>query len=312
MKGWTAEEMPDQTGRVVIITGANSGLGYESAIALARKGACVVMACRHIEKAQRARQDLLNSVPNSKVDILPLDLCSLESVRTFAESFNLIYDRLDILINNAGVMWMDYGKTKDGFELQLGTNHLGHFALTGLLLPKLLQTPRSRIVTVSSSGYFSGRIDFNDLHSERHYNRINAYAQSKLANILFALELQRKLHTAHSDTMSVVTHPGYTFTNLQINGGSKAQKPALKFLSPILGMTASVGATYQLYAATAPEVSGGTYYGPKWLVRGQVARVALNARATDSAVADRLWQVSEQLTGVHYNVMDTPASAHTG
>src|SRR5262245_31727477 len=186
MSAWTANDMPDQTGHIVIITGANSGVGYESAVALARKGAHVMMACRSLEKAERARQDLLKRVPAATVEIMPLDLGSLKSVRAFAEAFNSRYDHLYILMNNAGIMAVDYGKTPDGFELQFGTNHLGHFALTGLLLPSLLATPHSRVVTVSSGAYLGGRVNFDDLQGEQHYDRPGAYAQSKLANILFA------------------------------------------------------------------------------------------------------------------------------
>src|SRR5579859_5608253 len=196
MNGWTAKDMPDQSGRVVIITGANSGVGYESAVALARKGARVVMACRSLDKAERARHELLAKVPGAAVDVLPLDLGNLDSVRTFAESFNVHYDRLDILMNNAGIMVPPYGKTADGFETQFGTNHLGHFALTAFLLPKLLETTASRVVTVSSSAYLNARIDFADLQSENRYRPWAAYGQSKLANILFSQELERRLEAA--------------------------------------------------------------------------------------------------------------------
>src|SRR5215207_8377619 len=190
VNGWTARDMTDQSGRVVVITGANSGVGYESAVALARKGAHVVMACRSMDKAERARQELVERVPNASVDILPLDLGNLQSVHHFANSFSARYDRLDILMNNAGIMALPYGTTADGFESQFGTNHLGHFALTGLLLPLIMRTPRSRVVTVSSSASWNGRINFDDLQSKKRYSRWGAYAQSKLANILFAREFQ--------------------------------------------------------------------------------------------------------------------------
>src|ERR1041385_6095959 len=190
---WTTADIPDQSGRVVVITGANSGIGYESAAVLARKGAQVVMACRSVDKAEHARQDILQTAPGAKVDILPLNLGDLSSVRTFAETFNARYDRLDILMNNAGIMSTPYGKTVAGFEMQFGTNHLGHFALTGLLMPKLLKTPHSRVVIVSSGVYLNGHINFDDLQSEKRYNPWSAYSQSKLATILFMEELQRKL-----------------------------------------------------------------------------------------------------------------------
>jgi protochlorophyllide reductase len=310
MNGWTAKDMPDQTGRVVVITGANSGIGYESAVAFARKRAQVIMACRNPDKAERARQELLSRVPGALVEIMLLDLGNLKSVHAFAESFNTHYERLDVLMNNAGVMWLDYVKTPDGFETQFGTNHLGHFALTGLLLPSLLKTPHSRIVTVSSGAYLSGRINFEDLQGEKHYDRADAYAQSKLANILFTQELQRKLETIHADVISVAIHPGFAVTNLQNGAGNRGQQFMINLLKPIASQPAEPGATYQLYAATAPTVRGGEFYGPRWLVVGKVVRLALNARGKDTALAARLWQVSEQLTGVSYAILGKSALAY--
>jgi NAD(P)-dependent dehydrogenase (short-subunit alcohol dehydrogenase family) len=306
MDGWTAKDIPYQNGRVAIITGANSGVGYESAVALARKGARVVMACRSMDRAERARQELLARASGAAVDVLPLDLGNLESVRTFAESFNAHYDRLDILMNNAGIMVPPYGKTADGFETQFGTNHLGHFALTAFLLPKLLETPASRVVTVSSSAYFNGRIDFADLQGEKRYRPWTAYAQSKLANILFTQELERRLKAARADVISVASHPGYAITNLQANLTTGIMDRTLfPILKRFMSQPADLGATYQLYAATAPHVQGGDFYGPRWILIGKVVRVGLNARGKDTALAARLWQVSEQLTGVPFEILRT-------
>jgi NAD(P)-dependent dehydrogenase (short-subunit alcohol dehydrogenase family) len=243
---------------------------------------------------------------------MALDLGSLKSVRAFAEIFNAHYDRLDILMNNAGIMIPPYGKTADGFESQFGTNHLGHFALTGLLLPKLLGTPHSRIVTVSSGAYMQGRIHFDDLQSEKSYRPSPAYAQSKLANVLFALELQRKLEARHADVISVVCQPGYVRTNLLNKERPQVFMDYVVFpiLNRVMIQTADVGATSQLYAATAPDVRGGDFYEPKWTLVGEVVRAELNARAKNVADAARLWQISEQLTGVHYAVLNQAAPAY--
>jgi NAD(P)-dependent dehydrogenase (short-subunit alcohol dehydrogenase family) len=303
MKGWTAKDIPDQSGRVIVITGANSGIGYESAVALGRKNAHVVMACRSLEKAERARQELYVRAPKAPVDILQLDLGSLKSIHAFADRFNAEYDRLDVLMNNAGVMAPPYSKTVDGFESQIGTNHLGHFALTGLVLPKLLKTPKSRVVTVSSYANLAGSINFNDLQSSKHYFGWLAYCQSKLANILFARELQHILAAAHADTISVAVHPGHAVTNLQNHPANWFDAFVLPIANATMGQSAELGATYQLYAATAPEVRGGKFYGPKYLLRGEVVRVGYTARAKNDATAARLWQVSEQLTGVRYEAL---------
>lgn len=310
MNGWTAKDMVDQSGRVVVITGANSGVGYESAVAFARKGAQVVMACRSMDKAERARQELLARVPGALVDILPLDLGSLQSVRAFTDRFFACYDRLDILMNNAGIMALPYSKNKDGFESQFGTNHLGHFALTGLLLPALLETSKSRIVSVSSNAYLRGQINFEDLQGEKRYTRWGAYSQSKLANVLFARELQYKLEAMRADTISVACHPGYAATNLQSHPGNKLEALFMPFGNAFVGQPAELGATYQLYAAVAPEVRGGEFYGPKRLLRGEVVRVELNRRGKNNADAARLWAISEELTGVRYESLAQPMLAY--
>jgi NAD(P)-dependent dehydrogenase (short-subunit alcohol dehydrogenase family) len=301
MNGWSAKDIPDQKGKIIIITGANSGVGYESALALARKGARVVMACRSKDKAERARQDILKLVPTAQLDVLALDLGSLKSIQEFAEIFTANYPRLDVLMNNAGIMSLPYAKTVDGFEQQFGTNHLGHFALTGQLLPKLLLTPHSRVVTVSSSAYMTGRMNFDNLQGEQNYQRWHAYEQSKLANILFALELQRKLKAAHAEVISLASHPGHAVTNLQTHGTTQLERLQSRFFNALTGQPAENGATYQLYAATTPNVQGGGFYGPKWILWGEVVKVEVNARGKDGADAARLWQISEQLTDVHYD-----------
>lgn len=300
MNGWIVNDMPDQRGRVVLITGSNSGIGYESAVALARKGAHVVMACRSMDKAERARQQLLERAPNGSIDLLQLDLGSLKSVHAFADTFNDTYDRLDVLMNNAGIMAPPYSTTVDGFESQIGTNHFGHFALTGLLIGKLLQTPKSRVVTVSSYANLGGWIRFDDLQSKKHYFGWLAYCQSKLANILFARELQHKLEAAKADVMSVPIHPGHAVTNLQTHPANGVDAIMLKVANGTMGQSAELGATYQLYAATAPDVRGGEFYGPKYMLRGEVVRLGYTSRAKSDVDAARLWQISEQLTGVHY------------
>lgn len=307
MNGWTAADMPDQSGRVVVITGANSGVGYESALAFARKGARVVMASRSIDKLQQARQTLLQQVPKADVSIMKIDLGSLQSVRDFADEFTGCNDRLDILMNNAGIMTPPYGKTVDGFELQFGTNHLGHFALTGHLLPMLLATPRSRITTTSSSAYLLGRMNFDDLQSDQQYRPTRAYAQSKLANVLFMKELQRKLEAAQANTISVGSQPGYARTNLQSNQNYNiGERVMYAVLRATLSQASNVGALYQLYSATAPDVKGGEFYSPRWALRGRIVRERLTALAESVDDAARLWTLSEQLTGVEYAALKQP------
>jgi NAD(P)-dependent dehydrogenase (short-subunit alcohol dehydrogenase family) len=297
--------MPDQTGKIAIVTGANSGLGYESAQALIRRGAHVVIACRNQSKAAEAHAQLEACAPETSLDSIPLDLSNLDSVRAFAESFTAKYDRLDILLNNAGVMAPPRGETADGFELQFGTNHLGHFALTGRLLPTLLATPGSRVVTVSSMAHLNGRIDFDDLQREDGYSRYAAYSQSKLSNALFGRELQRRLSAAGASTISVIAHPGLSSTNLQHAtaeaSGSKFEGGLYDFLLNTLAQSAEMGSLPQLYAATMPDVRGGDFYGPDgFYIRGYPTTIKGSPASNDQATAERLWQVSEELTGVVY------------
>ena len=212
---WAAENIPDLTDKIVIVTGANSGIGYEMARALARKQATVILACRNKDKGEAAVRQIVQEYPRAKAEFMPLDLSDLASVRRFASEFAIHYDRLDILINNAGIMAVPFGRTADGFELQLGTNHLGHFALTGLLLHRIIRTPQARVVTVSSGGHRFGVIDFDNLNTEKDYDRTRAYSQSKLANLLFTYELQKRFEGAGVDAIAVAAHPGWTATNLQ-------------------------------------------------------------------------------------------------
>jgi len=298
---WTLENMPDQSGKVAIVTGANSGIGYETALALAQKGATVVMACRNLQKANPAAGQIRQTSPAATVEVMELDLGDLESVRQFVGAFRAKYDRLDLLINNAGIMHPPYGKTAQGFETQLGVNHLGHFALTGLLLDLLIQTSPARVVTVSSSSHLFGRIDFEDLHWEKKAYKPNpAYGQSKLANLLFTYELQRKLTSTGKDTLAVAAHPGWTETNLQQHTGW------IRFLNRFFAQDPALGALPTLYAATEPNVNGGEYFGPDGFMalRGYPQKVQSNNRSYDENVAARLWEVSEALTGVRYAQLD--------
>jgi NAD(P)-dependent dehydrogenase (short-subunit alcohol dehydrogenase family) len=304
---WDAGQIPDQQGRVIIITGANSGLGFESALALARKRARLLLACRSLERGQAARAAILAQAPEADLQVLALDLGSLESLRSFARAFLARYDRLDVLVNNAGVMGTPRRQTADGFELQFGVNHLGHFALTGLLLERLLATPGSRVVTVSSRMASIGRLNFDDLMHTRRYERWQAYGDSKLANLLFAEELQRRLQARQADVLSLAAHPGFAATNLQKSGpgldGGKLALFSMRLAMPF-AQSAQAGALPQLYAATAAPVAGGACYGPDGL--GQLyghpkeVQPSINQAWRDPRLAQRLWQISEELTGVRW------------
>lgn len=293
---WTTDNMPDQTGRVAIITGANSGIGYETARALAKKGATVIIACRNQQKGEAAAQQIRDEKPKGTVRMMQLDLADLDSVRHFAETIHHDYDRLDLLINNAGIMHPPFGKTKQGFETQFGVNHLGHFSLTGLLLDLIKRTPHARIVTVSSMAHRFGRIDFDNLNAEKGYRANAAYGQSKLANLLFTYELQHKLRASGNDTIAVAAHPGWTATNLQQHSG------VVRFFNRFFAQTPEMGALPTLRAATAPDVQGGDYYGPSRRMEmvGYPIKVQSNGRSHDTEVAAQLWTVSEDMTGVQY------------
>ncbi|MDX1520695.1 MAG: oxidoreductase [Anaerolineae bacterium] len=303
---WSINDIPDQSGKTAIVTGANSGLGYETALALALKGARVVMACRNLDKGREALEAIQSQVAAGAVQLMALDLSSLASIEEFAVAYQAEHDRLDILINNAGVMAPPYQTTTDGFELQIGTNHLGHFALTGLLIGLIRQTPGCRIVTVTSMAQDYGTIKFDDINSKKSYSRYGAYCQSKLANVLFAFELQRRLDEAEIEAVSTAAHPGLSYTNLQKNTVKKTKAPLEGLIygvvMPLLSQSQAQGAWPQLYAATMPQVNGGQHFGPGGLMAlwGAPKKLKAAKAAYNEADASRLWDLSEQLTGVHY------------
>jgi len=304
---WTVDNIPDQTNRVALVTGANSGLGYETSLALAQKGASVVMACRNMDKGEAAKNSVLEHAPDAKVDLRTLDLSSLASVREFAEGFKRDYDRLDVLMNNAGLMALPRRETADGFEMQFGVNHVGHFALTGLLLDMLLATDNSRVVNVSSGAHkMYPQINFDDVMGEQEYKRWDAYGQSKFANILFTKELQRRFEAAGAKSMAVAAHPGLSTTNLQPTTAQEGdaswlEQKFLTLLTPMLGQSPAAGALPQLRAATAPDVQGSQYYGPKWFgIRGAPVLEEPHKNTQDADMAGKLWEVSRDLTGVDY------------
>ena len=289
---------PTATARIFVVTGANSGLGFVTARELARSGQRVIMAVRSTAKGEEAAQRIRDEVPGAVVDVRALDLADLASIRSFAAAV----DRVDVLVNNAGIMMPPRTTTKDGFERQLGTNHLGHFALTGLLLHKLEAGTDPRVVTVSSIEHRPGRIDFEDLHHERDYQPRSAYQQSKLANALFGLELDRRLRAAGSPVISVLAHPGYSATNLQSAGPTGLMKMVLAVGNKLVAQSAERGAEPQIHAATAADVEGGQFFGPDGFqeYRGRTTLVSPSGRAQDEATARRLWDVSAELTGVSY------------
>ncbi len=309
MAGWTAEQMPEQSGRTVVVTGGNSGLGYETTARLAAKGARVVLACRSGERAADAKASIEARHPNASLESLPLDLANLASVRDFAKAFLDRHDSLHVLVNNAGVMAIPRCETADGFEMQIGTNHLGHFALTGLLLPRLLATKSARIVNLSSTAHRIGRMDFGDLHGRERYSKWGAYGQSKLANLLFTFELQRRLAAKGAGTVAVACHPGYASTNLQLVGprmsGSTWGESLMGAANRIFAQSAAMGALPTLFAATAAGVEGGHYIGPGGFAEawGHPKRVGSSARSRDAADAARLWELSVGETGVSYEAL---------
>ncbi|MFE6283600.1 oxidoreductase [Streptomyces sp. NPDC057877] len=308
MAGWTADHIPDQTGRVAVVTGANSGLGYVAARELARKGAHVVLGCRSEVRGREAVERIAGEVPGADVEVVRLDLGDLGCVREFAAAYR--HERLDLLVNNAGVMALPYGTTVDGFETQFGVNHLGHFALTGLLLPALLATPDARVVTVSSMMHALANIDIRDLNSERRYRRWIAYARSKSANLLFTHELARRLEASYAEATAVAAHPGYAATNLQTRGpqadGSRAGERLAELGNRVFAQSAEAGALPVLYAATAPRVRADAFIGPSFAAWRGTGTPAPSPRAPwtlDDRAGEYLWAASERLTGVTYGTL---------
>jgi NAD(P)-dependent dehydrogenase (short-subunit alcohol dehydrogenase family) len=307
---WTAADIPDLAGRTAVVTGANAGIGFETARVLAARGALVVLACRNLAKAQQAAGRIAASDHRARTGVVRLDLASLASIREAAEEIRATCAHVDLLINNAGVMELPYERTQDGFELTFGTNHLGHFALTGLVLDTLLATPGSRVVTMSSMGHEPGVMNFDDLQSERGYRPAEAYYQSKLANLLFTYELDRRLRAAGAPTQALGAHPGVVYTDL-FRTRSRLDKALLSpWMRPInfwAVQNVHKGALPMLRAATDPAARGGEYYGPhRKHDTGYPVAVGSSPRSHDVADQARLWDVSEELTGVHYAVTVPP------
>jgi NAD(P)-dependent dehydrogenase (short-subunit alcohol dehydrogenase family) len=305
-QNWSTADIPSQAGKLAIITGSNSGIGFQAAKELARAGATVILACRNAQKAEDAKNKILAEISHAKIEVGSLDVADLKSVREFSKKFIASDRELNLLINNAGVMaYLDRKVSPDGFEMQFATNHLGHFALTGLLLPALLSTAGSRVVSVASLAHRTGTMYFNDLQFEKKYKPWMAYAQSKLSNILFALELDRRLKILSANVESLVVHPGLSDTSLGVNGpGSKNKFLATvaKVISPLICQSEEQGALPTLRAATDPLAKGGEYYGPggflQW--RGSPVSIRCTSEASSKEVAEKLWKISEDLTKVRY------------
>jgi NAD(P)-dependent dehydrogenase (short-subunit alcohol dehydrogenase family) len=301
---WSESNVPDQRGRVAVVTGANTGLGFDTARVLAARGASVVLAVRSIEKGKQAAERIAAAAPGAEVTVQQLDLSSLASVRAAAAELGARHPAIDLLVNNAGVMYTPRQKTADGFDLQFGTNHLGHFALTGLLLDRMLAVPGSRVVTVSSIGHrIRARIHFEDLQWERSYDRVAAYSQSKLANLLFTYELQRRLAAAVKPTLALAAHPGFSDTELIRYSPAWARR-LTPVAARVFAQSAAQGALPSLRAATDPAVLGGQYFGPDGLgeMKGSPRVVPSSAQSHDAGIARRLWEISTELTGVSFPV----------
>ena len=294
---WDSKNISNQAGKVVIVTGGSSGLGLETAMVLSDKNARVTIGVRNLEKAKTALSMRKHKSPDTDIRIMELDLADLSSIKEFTNKFKQTNSRLDLLINNAGVMIPPYQKTIDGFELQMGTNHLGHFALTCRLIDLLKNTPESRIVNVSSMAHKAGNINFDDLHWEkRKYKKWSAYGDSKIANLYFTFALQTRLEEENSHVIVTAAHPGWTATKLQRHSG------IFSVLNPVFAQTIPMGALPTLYAATGPDVSGKDFFGPSGFmeIKGYPKKVVSNTRSKDSELAERLWKMSEELTGVTY------------
>ncbi|MDE0232464.1 MAG: oxidoreductase [bacterium] len=308
---WTSEQIPDLAGRVAVVTGANSGIGLETVRELARRGARTILACRSEERGRRGIGELQAEMPDSSVELMKLDLGSLSSIQAFAHDFARGHTRLDMLINNAGVMAVPHSLTEDGFESQMGVNHLGHFALTGRLLEPLLATPGARVVTVSSVGHRGATMDFENLLFENGgYTPFRPYWRSKLANLLFTYELERRLRSAGARVSALAAHPGFSSTNI---GGHLSRHWYSRIQEPLMSafiQSAAMGALPTLRAAVDPDAEGGQFYGPSGLggLRGHPVVVSSNAASHNSEYSRRLWRVSEELTGVHYELGSSGAA----
>ena len=304
MNKWTTKDIPSQAGKLAIVTGANSGIGYHTALELARAGAHVILACRNPLKAEEAKARIVAAVPQAAVEVAQVDMADLDSIRAFAEGFVASGRKLDLLINNAGVMgFPQRTPTAQGFEGQFGTNHLGHFALTGELMPALLKTPHSRVVTVASIAHKGGRMRFEDPNWEKAYDPRKAYQQSKLANLMFGLELDRRLKRANADVASIIAHPGVAITSIVSNGmGTGLQAKIANVAIQLFAQSDARGAWPTLYAATSPDAKSGHYYGPDGVaeIKGLPIEVQPKPHALDPVAAARLWHISEQMTGVEY------------
>jgi NAD(P)-dependent dehydrogenase (short-subunit alcohol dehydrogenase family) len=304
---WTAADIPNLTGKTAIVTGATAGLGLVAATELAAHGAVVTMAVRDVARGEKVARAIIDAYPEAEVSVSSLDLMSLASVREFASGYVKGHKRLDILINNAGIMGLPQREvTADGFEAQFGTNHLGHFALTGLLMPLIAKTKGARVVTVSSNLHKTGRMNFDDLMGEKSYKPWAAYGQSKLANLLFTSELQRRLTKAKVDAIATAAHPGWSNTSLMKSGPMKGRSKFMldlgQWVTDRMAQPGTMGALNELYAATAPDVRGNDYFGPdgKSEQKGYPRKVDRSTFAKNEADAKRLWDVSEKLTGVSY------------
>lgn len=296
-------KIPSQKGRIALITGANAGLGLETAKWFALKEIKVVMACRNLKKGEEARQIILQDIPTAELEVMELDLSSLESIRSFSGKFLSKYDQLDLLVNNAGIMVPPLMRTKEGFEIQFGVNHLGHFLLTNLLMPVITKTNNSRVVVLSSGAHRSGKINFNDLNWEKDYSKFGAYSQSKLANLMFALDLNQKLESSNHSTIAVAAHPGVARTSL----GRHFNKIIYFLMLPLFYLithSAKKGALPTVMAALDPDVKGGEYFGPQGRreMKGPPGRAEIADQTLDQEVRNKLWTVSEELTGQQFEV----------
>ena len=317
MSNWSAANVPPLDGQTIVVTGANSGIGFEATHIFAQRGATVVMACRSTDRGSDAKREIETNDPEGDLHVRECDLADLDSIEAFAEEVSEEVDSLDVLCNNAGVMAIPRQETADGFEMQLGVNHLGHFALTGHLLDLLgASDGEARVVTQSSGMHERGEIDFDDLHGERSYDKWDAYGQSKLANVLFAYELQRRLDdTGVDDIESIACHPGYADTNLQVRtgkeSGSRLVLGAMKLANKLLAQSAASGALPMVYGAVADDADGGSYVGPGGLMnmRGAPEIQRSSDRSYDESTARRLWEVSEELTGVAYDELAAATQA---